>query len=152
MANESDICIIKTGLTDSVSLNVLLSTLGQLSDGIWENSNVARHYWEFADIEMIDNEVCIAIKKDLYYYPGGKYRPIENYFKTRMHLDPTVIKKYFANKVKAVVRENAKDYPDAGIKCNAKCNVELDYMSSYDSKDIPIKASDAYIVYKALSA
>ena len=67
-----------------------------------------------------------------------------------MHLDPVAIKKYFANKVRAIVRENAKDYPDASIKFNAKCDIELDYMGSYDNSEIPIKVSDAYRVYKAL--
>lgn len=152
MTNESNTRIINTGLTDSASLNVLLSTLGQLSDGIWENSNIARHYWEFAEADMIDGEVCLVIKKNAYESYGRNSRPVENYFRTRMHLDPTAIKKYFANKVRAVVRENAKDYPDAGIKCSAKCDVELDYMSSYDNREIPIKASDAYRVYKALIA
>lgn len=151
MTNESNTCIINTGLTDSASLNVLLSTLGQLSDGIWENSKVAEHYWQFAEAKMIDNEVCLVIKKDSFDFHSGNRRPTENYFRTRLHLDPTAIKKYFANKVRAVVRENAKDYPDAGIKCSAKCDVELDYMSSYDNRDIPIKVSDAYRVYKALS-
>ena len=63
MANESSARIINTGLIDSASLNVLLSTIRQLSDGIWENSNIAQHYWKFADIEMIDDEVCLVIKK-----------------------------------------------------------------------------------------
>lgn len=152
MTNESNTRIINTGLTDSASLNVLLSTLGQLSDGIWENSNVARHYWEFAEVEMIDGKVCLLIKKDSYDFHSGNRRPTENYFRTRLNLDPIAIKKYFANKVRAVVRENAKDYPNAGIKCSAKCDVELDYMSSYDNRDIPIKASDAYRVYKTLIA
>lgn len=152
MTNESNTRIINTGLTDSASLNVLLSTLGQLSDGIWENSNVARHYWEFAEVEMIDGEVCLVIKKNAYESYDNRCRPIENYFRTRMHLDPTAIKKYFANKVRAVVRENAKDYPNAGIKCSAKCEVVLNYMSDYDNHDNEIRACDAYRVYKALIA
>lgn len=142
---------IETGLTDNLSLNVLLSTLGQLSDGLWENSRVAEHYWEFAEAEIVDNQVCLMIKKDMYDYHGGHRRPTENYFKTRLNMDPSAIKKYFANKVRAVVRQEAKDYPEAGIKCNAKCDVKLDYMSCYDNRDIPIKASDAYKVYKALN-
>ena len=153
MANESSTRIINTGLIDSASLNVLLSTIGQLSDGIWENSNVARHYWKFADIEMIDDEVCLVIKRCLFEYDHyDNNRPTENYFRSRMQLDPAAIKKYFANKVRAIVRENAKDYPDAGIKFNAKCDVKLGYMGSYDNSEIPIKVSDAYRVYKALIA
>lgn len=152
MTNESNTRIINTGLTDSASLNVLLSTLGQLSDGICENSNVARHYWEFAEVEMIDGEVCLVIKKNAYESYDNRCRPIENYFRTRLNLDPTAIKKYFANKVRAVVRENAKDYPNAGIKCSAKCEVALNYMSDYDNHDNEIRACDAYRVYKALIA
>lgn len=152
MTNESNTRIINTGLTDSASLNVLLSTLGQLSDGIWENSNVAEHYWQFAEVEMIDGEVCLVIKKDFYDCNSGNRRPTENYFRTRLNLDPTSIKKYFANKVRAVVRENAKDYPSRGIKCSAKCEVALDYMSDYDNHDNEIRACDAYRVYKALIA
>lgn len=145
----SNYMAIETGLTDNISLNVLLSTLGQLSDGIWENSHVASHYWPFAEAEMIDDKVCLMISKDM--FTCGYNRPNENYFRTRLHLDPAAIKKYFANKVKAVVCENAKDYPEAGIKCNAKCDAELDYMSCYDDSNTPIKASDAYKVYKALN-
>ena len=153
MTNESSTRIINTGLIDSASLNVLLSTIGQLSDGIWKNSNVARHYWKFADIEMIDDEVCLVIKRCLFEYDHyDNNRSTENYFRSRMQLDPATIKKYFANKVRAIVRENAKDYPDAGIKFNAKCDVKLDYMGSYDNSEIPIKVSDAYMVYKALIA
>ena len=149
----SNYMAIETGLTDSVSLNVLLSTLGQLSDGMWENSRVAEHYWKFADAVMVDDKVCLMIKKDMCDYHGYNCRPpIENYFRIRLHMDPVAIKKYFASKIKAVVRENAKDYPDAGIKCNAKCDVELDYMGCYDNSDTPIKASDAYRVYKALNS
>ena len=143
---------IETGLTDNLSLNVLKSTIGQLSDGIWENSNVANHYWEFAEAEIIDNKVCLMIKKDTFDYHGGQWCPTENYFKTRLNMDPSAIKKYFANKVRAVVRQEAKDYPEAGIKCNAKCDVKLDYMICYDNRDNHIKASDAYKVYKALNA
>ena len=69
-----------------------------------------------------------------------------------MQLDQAAIKKYFANKVRAIVRENAKDYPNAGIKFNAKCDVVLDYMGRYDNSKIPIKVSDAYRVYKVLIA
>ena len=152
MTNESNTRIINTGLTDSASLDVLLSTLGQLSDGIWENSNVAEHYWPFAEVEMIDGEVCLVIKKESYDIRSGNRRPTENYFRTRLHLDPTAIKKYFANKVRAVVRENAKDYPTRGIKCTAKCEVALDYMSDYDNHDNDIRACDAHKVYKALIA
>lgn len=152
MTDYSNYMKIETGLTDSASLDVLKSTLGQLSDGIWENSHKAERYWPFAEAEMIDGNVCLMISKEYNkrYGSGRNAWGYTNGFRVDLAMDTTVIKKYFANKVRAVVRENAKDYPNAGIKCSAKCDVELDYMNSYDNRDIPIKASDAYRVYKTL--
>lgn len=146
----SNYIAIEMDLNDNISLNVLKSTLGQLSDGIWENSHVAEHYWPFAEAEMVNNKVCLMINTGMLSYIGY-HHPNENYFRTRLHLDPAAIKKYFANKVKAVICQEAKDYPESGIKCNAKCNAELDYMGCYDDSNTPIKASDAYKVYKALN-
>ena len=143
---------IETGLTDSASLNVLKSTLGQLSDGIWENSRKAERYWPFAEAEMINGSVCLMISKEYskHYGYGRNAWGYTNGFRADFAMDTTAIKKYFANKVRAVVRENAKDYPSHHIRCDAKCDVELDYMHCCDKSDIQIKASDAYKVYKAL--
>lgn len=150
IANKENALIINTGLTDSASLNVLKSTLGQLSDGIWENSRKAEHYWPFADAEMINDNVCIVISKEGYKsYGSWGYT---NGFCYILNFDPVRIKDYFAKKIQAVVRENAKDYPTRGIKCTAKCEVALDYMSDYDNYDNEIRACDAHKVYKALKA
>ena len=143
LANK-DTVIINTGLTDSASLNVLKSTLGQLSDGIWENSRKAERYWPFADAELIDGNVCIVISKG---YKSG----YTNGFVYDLGMNESRIKDYFAKKVQAVVRENAKDYPGRGIKCTANCDVALDYMSDYES-DSEILACDAHRVYKALKS
>ena len=145
IANKENALIINTGLTDSVSLNVLKSTLCQLSDGMWENSRKAERYWPFAEAEMIEGNVCLVISNDLY-----KGRHYANGFRADLAMDPTRIKDYFAKKIQAVVRENTKDYPTRGIKCTAKCEVALDYMSDYDNYDNKIRACDAYCVYNAL--
>ena len=149
MTNEF---VINTGLTDSASLNVLKSTLSQLSDGMLENSRKAERYWPFAEAEMIDGNVCLVISKEYgkYYGSGRNAWGYQNGFVYDFALDPVQIKDFFAKKVQAVVRQESKDYPDAGIKCTAKCNVALDYMSDYDNHDNEILASDAHRVYKAL--
>lgn len=147
MANAtSNTLVINTGLTDSASLNVLRSVLGQLSDGMWENSRKAERYWPFAEAEMVKGNVCLVISNDVYH---GSYT---NGFFHDLAMNPELIKKYFARKIQAVVRENAKDYPDAGIRCTAKCTAELDYMSDYDNYDNKIRACDAHKVVKALKA
>lgn len=143
--NKENVLVINTGLTDSVSLNVLKSTLGQLSDGMWENSRKAERYWPFAEAEMIDGNVCLVISK-------GSKSGYTNGFLYDLSMSVPRIKDYFAKKIQAVVRENAKDYPTRGIKCTSKCEVALDYMSDYDNYENKIRACDAHKVYKALKA
>lgn len=150
IVNKENALIINTGLTDSASLNVLKSTLGQLSDGMWENSRKAERYWPFAEAEMINDNVCIVISKES--YKGHGSWGYTNGFRFDLSMDPTRIKDYFAKKIQAVVRENAKDYPSRGIKCTAKCEVTLDYMSDYDNYENKIRACDAHKVYKTLKA
>ena len=151
-ANKENTLIINTGLTDSASLNVLKSTLGQLSDGMWENSRKAERYWPFADAEMIDGNVCIVISKEYsrYYGQGRNAWGYKNGFVYDLAMDVSRIKDYFSKKIQAVVRQEAKDNPTRGIKCTDKCEVALDYMSDYDNYDNEIRACDAYKVYKAL--
>ena len=151
---NSNSLIINTGLNDRASLNVLKSTLGQLSDGMWENSRKAERYWPFANAEMIDGNVCLVISKEYNkrYGSGCNAWGYTNGFLYDLRMDVDRIKDYFAKKIQAVVRQEAKDYPDAGIKCTAKCDVELDYMSDYDNYDNKIRACDAHKVYKALKA
>lgn len=150
--SKENALVINTGLTDNASLNVLKSTLGQLSDGMWENSRKADRYWPFADAEMIDGNVCLVINKEYNkrYGSGRNAWGYTNGFQIDLGMDPIRIKDYFAKKIRAVVRENAKDYPTRGIKCTAKCEVALDYMSDYDNYDNEIRACDAHKVYAAL--
>ncbi len=149
---NSNSLIINTGLNDRASLNVLKSTLGQLSDGMWENSRKAERYWPFANAEMIDGNVCIVISKEYSKRYGSGRRGYMNGFVYDLAMDPTRIKDYFAKKIQAVVRQEAKDYPDADIKFTAKCDADLDYMDDYDNHDNKIRACDAHKVYKALKA
>lgn len=149
---NTDCLVIPTGLKDSVSRSVLQSVIGQLSDGIWENSRIMNHYWPFVKVEMIDGQVCLVISKNgIYRYPNS----MTNYFfdPAKMNKDGTKIKKWFADKIKAIVNQERKDFPDKGIKFNDKCDKDLCYMDhrnedgSYN-RDITVR--EAYVVYKCL--
>jgi hypothetical protein len=152
MTNIANALVINTGLNDSASLNVLKSTLGQLSDGIWENSRKAERYWPFANAEMVDGNVCIVISKEYSkrYGSGKNSWGYSNGFIYDLAMDEAKIKNYFSRKVAEVVRQEAKDNPNRGIKCTSKCEVALDYMSDYENDENEIRACDAYKVYKAL--
>ena len=55
---------ITTGLSGKVNSDILHSVIGQLSDGIWENSPGMEKYWKHADIEERDGQLCIAVSDD----------------------------------------------------------------------------------------
>lgn len=67
-----------------------------------------------------------------------------------MNLDSVLIKKWFAGKIKAIIRQEAKDYPNRGLKCSLKCDVPLYYMYHHYDRDAKITAADACKVAKAL--
>lgn len=153
-SNNSDYFVISTGLKDSVSTSVLQNVIGQLSDGIWENSSAMRHYWPFVKVEMMDGQVCILIcNKDTSYYGiRGDYG--YNYFVNpyKMNKDVKKIKRWFADKIKAIVNEEKNDDPDKGIKFDGMCDKGLSYMYYQNGdgsfRDITVK--EAYSVYKHL--
>ena len=149
--------VIPTNLSGKIAKNILLNVIGQLSDGIWENSRAMEHYWPFADIESDDSDnVYIVIHKPgndcSYFHPNTSWT---NYFvcSNRLASDPQKIKEWFADKIRKIVNEERKDYEWAkDCKFKADNSKELNYMSSYDKEDNyrPMTVSEAYSVYKAL--
>lgn len=134
---------ISTGLKGSMAYNVLANVLGQLSDGIWENSNAMRNYWPYVRIELVDdNDVNIVIDECLYGSRGGY-----NKFRT---MNATSIKDWFAKKAKSVVNHEAKDYPTRSLSFNKKNDEELDYMYDHFDRNGKIRVCDVYEVYNAL--
>lgn len=124
---------IHTGLTGKEDLEVLNSTLGQLSDGIWENSRAAERFWKNLDVYRNDDgEIVIDTKTRDYNSPfRGK--------------TPQDVMKYLAKKAKQVVRTEIDD--GANAQWDRNSDYQLDYMG--DSKT-PIKISDVYRTYDRL--
>lgn len=154
--------IINTGLKGQIAKDVLNSVIGQMSDGIWENSRIMQHYWKFVAIEDIDGDICIVVNNSPYifepyrrtYNSRVQTRSFDNYFVSKCHRDDIKIKQFFANKIKQIVREDFNDHNKCGCIFNDKDNSELHYISSY-SKDEngnypSITVADAYKVYITL--
>ena len=89
--------IIKTGLTDKNAYDVLRSVEGQLADGIWENSPGMSRFWQYMSIDYEGSEV--VAKFDTNDYSSG--------FRGK---DELQIKKWLANKVKQIVKEEGLDW------------------------------------------
>ena len=154
---SNETLVISTGMKDLVSKSILDNVLGQLSDGMWENSKTMEHYWPFVEIKMVEDDVCIVIRKPGVSNIQDKWHTnntYNNWFlrNDKLNCDPIKIKKWFANKIHRIVSENAKDYPNSGIKFSAKCEASLDYMYDYTTSGRDHKVSEAYAVYKSLNA
>ncbi len=156
--NYTDALIIRTGLKDLMAKSILENVLGQLSDGIWENSPVMAHYWPYAEIEILNNEVCIVIRKPGVsniqdtWHTNNVYN---NWFlrRDKLNCDPLKIKRWFADKIHKIVSQERKYYPDHGIKFNAKCDVSLNFMYDHNENGrVNYKVSEAYTVYRSLMA
>ena len=151
---DNDIRVISTGMTFDKAFDVVESTLGQLSDGIWENSSVMEQYWRFITVDVKNNEVVLLVQAEdserinSGSRPMGRgklmrvvstYKTVYNRFS---NMSDDEVKKWIAAKVKTVVKTEEKD---SGRKLwDRSCNIELTYMSK------GVLAKDAYRVYDAL--
>ena len=118
--------LIDTGLSDRKAEEVLLSVIGQLSDGIWENSRGMEKYWQYADIIKKGSEIYISVNTENY----------ESGYRGKSEQD---IKRYFAQKVKQIVKEEGLEW--------SRDNTEISY---YLARDSEVTVQDAYRVYDKL--
>lgn len=141
--DESEKRIISTSLDGKKENEVLNSVIGQMSDGIWENSSSMNGYWMFANVTP-SNEILIDTKPYSYRY-GNSNRPIRNKF-SDMSDDQVV--KFFATKIKQIVKEFCMDHDLTFKDCwNAECDIPCDYLG-YQEK---VTIGDAFEIYRALS-
>lgn len=118
-------------LGNDTRAEVILSVLGQLSDGIWENSNGMGKYWEYADVEGTDLQV------DDDSWRSG--------FRGKTEAD---VRNWFANKAKQVVKIWAEDYgKDPNTVWKRDNHDEVAYMGHHR---LPIKVRDVYECYDFL--
>lgn len=117
---------IATGLNDDRANDVLNAVIGQLSDGIWENSRGMEKYWQYADIERKGSEIYIVVDRDS-WASGYRGKSDED------------IKRYFAQKVKQIVKEEGLEWS----RDNTDVSNYLDYHSG-------VTVQDAYRVYDKL--
>lgn len=118
-------------LGNDIRAEVIDSVLGQLSDGIWENSNGMRKYWYYADVNR-DNELEVND---------------ENWDSGFRGKDEAWVRNWFANKAKQVVKIWADDYGKRDVWQRDNQD-EVDYMGGHKVRDI--KVADVYNCYDYL--
>lgn len=127
--------VIKTNLKGKKYQEIIDSMLGQVSDGIWENSPKAEHYWPFISAEMAGKEVVLVVSEELWQSRIHNHR-ISNAF---VDMDDNKVKEWCANKIKAVIKEE-------GLAWKRDNEEETDYCSRHDGTTV----SDCYYVYEVL--
>lgn len=128
--------IIKTGLKTQKECDIIDGVLGQLSDGMWENSRAAEGYWPYIDAELEGGEVVLHVSK--HYHSGGY---LDNRF---LKMTDDDVKKWLAKKIKQVIQEEGLDWDRGNTE-------ETDYLdTSWRKSKQPSSVADCYYVYEVL--
>ena len=140
LRNGKEVIVVKTGLSasDKKAKEILNSVIGQMSDGIWENSPGYSRYWKNIDIGEEDGEIVI--------YGGISYgSPFIDYRSSTGVKDDSAVRKFMAHKIKQIVKIEADD-GNSDIVWKRDCETPLSYMG-YDET---ITVRDCYRVYDKL--
>ena len=98
--------IVYTGIEATAeNYDMFRSVMGQMSDGIWENSEYMNGYWATADVEIEDDEIIIEIDKERYTYEREyHYRWGTYYMKARENhwwgMTDIAVVRFFKNKIR----------------------------------------------------
>lgn len=148
---------IKTDLeATNKNYEILRSVIGQMSDGIWENSPSMNKYWQFSMIEKsTDNKIVIAISEmhQIHYRNYGKggykYTSLKNGF---INMTDKKVINFFANKIKQIVKieeSNLKELYNDTSKDLSWREDNQQKCGYIGDKEI-ITVADAYAAYKNL--
>lgn len=136
-------------LGDETRAEVIDSVLGQLSDGIWENSGAMNKYWMFADVEGTDLVIDDEPFRDEQGWGryGSTLKRIQNGFAGKSEKQ---IKDWFANKAKQVVKIWAEDEGKDPKYIWNRANDDdiVDYMGGHKVRTITV--ADVYECYDFL--
>lgn len=128
--------IIKTGLKTQKECDIIDGVLGQLSDGMWENSRAAEGYWPYIDADLKNGEVVLTVSNS-YRYDGRLTNKL-------LDMSDDDIKKWLAKKIKQVIKEEGLDWK----RDNSD---ETDYLdTSWRTSKQPSTVADCYYVYEVL--
>lgn len=115
--------------TDRKSFEILESVIGQLSDGIWENSPGMGKYWKNLHIDTRDGNIIIN----------------ETYNSPFRLDDQKKVLEFFANKVKQIIKTEIED-GRSDLEWKRDCTGISDYLGYKEQ----ITVRDAYKVYDQL--
>lgn len=141
---------INTNLYSDKAFEMLNSVIGQLSDGIWENSPGMSKYWRFAAIKRADNKhVIIEISKDDCIRTTSNHynHYIQNAF---LEMSDAEVIKWFAAKLKQIVKIEMNACSSYGDSIGAWKRDNENTLSYLGHKHV-ITVKDVYAIYDFLN-
>ena len=141
---------IKTNTFSKKANEMLRSVIGQMSDGIWENSKSMDKYWMFAYIDRAaDGENIIEIGTET----GKMYchRYVDNGF---ANMSDDQIREFFAKKIKQIAKIELNDNVKIKLKDSDETpewkRTNTEFKSCYLNYNEDISIADAYLCYEFL--
>ena len=123
---------------------ILRSVLGQLSDGLWENSRGYEKYWQNFDVFRRSNgQVYFEVNTDrMLVVPGRPYHYYDNPFK---QMSDAEFLNWVAAKLKAVIVAELKDNSIPSKEGWKRNNTTFE--STYLAYNEKITVADIYVIY-----
>lgn len=134
---------INTNFYGDRAFEIISAVAGQMSDGLWESSRGYEKYWmNFSVNQLDDSRIVFVINADSYTRVCG--RCLENPF---YRMSETEFLAWYAGKLKAVIRSEAKDegWPKGWWNRNNTTNESV-----YLNYKLDITVADIYCVYDEL--
>lgn len=129
--------IIETNISGKKANEILRSVIGQMSDGIWENSGYYTGYWPFV---TISDSNCIKISE-------SSWNDFWNCYNKFKYMKDKEILEFFAKKIKQIVQTELR-YKNIPVRGEFKKGNDR-RLHSLDYNEIII-INDAVEVYDAL--
>lgn len=139
LKEDSEKRIVNTGLLGEKNKEILDSVIGQMSDGIWENSPGMDGYWL---------PVTISNNGDILIDNKGEIRSGERWIKNRYYdMSDDEVRRFFANKIKQISQEYLNDN---NLNPYKGWNAESDEICDYLDRNSGVTIGDAFLAYQAL--
>ena len=131
--------IIKTNISGKKANEILSGVIGQMSDGMFEDSKYYNGYWMFVNIDK-NNNICI----DKRWSVDRWGRTIYNKFYGKKE---SWVKEFFANMIKRIIQQELRDN-DISVRCKFKKGnmMETKYLNYYET----VTVDDCVNVYEML--
>jgi hypothetical protein len=148
MKTNTNTRTIQTPFSSTKAFEVLSSVLGQMSDGMWENSGRMKKYWRFIVVKQaVNGNVYLEISGEKSKMDGanskGLCKWLENGFYDMSDED---ILQFFAAKIKHIMLEDLKD---ANITNGWRRDYEAFHTAYLNYKE-QITVAEVYCIYDIL--